>query len=303
MIRLSVIVIFFNMRREASRTLYSLCPQYQQDIDPEDYEVIAIDNGSTEPLDPGSVDAFGANFHYIRHETKSPSPVEAVNLGARVAKADNLLLCVDGARISTPGTLALTLSAIDAFAPRPTLIATLAWHLGPDVQDKSMNDGYGRDVEDQLLADIDWRNNGYDLFSISTLAPSSRDGWLLTPAESSLISLPRAHFQSLGGFDERFQSPGGGLATLDFFKRALALEELAYVMLLGEGTFHQFHGGVSTNVLPSPFARFSDEYLAIRGESYSRPSREPVYFGSVPEQCLPFLQLSVERARNRESER
>jgi hypothetical protein len=56
---LSVIVIFYNMRREAARTLLSLSTQYQQNLTADDYEVIAIDNGSTEPLDPKLLKVLG----------------------------------------------------------------------------------------------------------------------------------------------------------------------------------------------------------------------------------------------------
>ena len=59
--RLSIIVIFFDMRREASRTLYSLSDIYQRGISASDYEVIAIDNASSRPLTPSEVLGFGSN--------------------------------------------------------------------------------------------------------------------------------------------------------------------------------------------------------------------------------------------------
>ncbi len=50
-----VIVCFFDMRREARRTLFSLTDGYQRGIEVGSYEVIAIDNGSNEPLDETEV--------------------------------------------------------------------------------------------------------------------------------------------------------------------------------------------------------------------------------------------------------
>ena len=44
--KLSVVIAFFNMRREAARTLYSLTTDYQRDIGIDDYEVIVLDSGS-----------------------------------------------------------------------------------------------------------------------------------------------------------------------------------------------------------------------------------------------------------------
>ena len=43
---LSVVVVFYNMQREAARTLHSLSRAYQQGIDDLDYEVIVVENGS-----------------------------------------------------------------------------------------------------------------------------------------------------------------------------------------------------------------------------------------------------------------
>jgi len=107
----------------------------------------------------------------------------------------------------------------------------------------------------------------------------------------------RFDYEKLGGYDERFQSPGGGLVNLDFYKRACdKLDNL--IILLGEGTFHQIHGGVATNRLPEhhPYMNFHNEYVAIRGFDFARSYREPIYFGSVPDQSIPFLSYSAEVA-------
>ena len=103
--KLSVIVIFYNMRREAQRTLYSLTPDYQRDIDAEDYEVIAIDSNSPEPLSESDVTGFGSNFRYVNFKTKSPSPGPALNYGAKLAEGELVMSLIDGARILSPGVL------------------------------------------------------------------------------------------------------------------------------------------------------------------------------------------------------
>ena len=61
---LSIIVIFHNMCREAERTLHTLSAAYQTGVSDADYEVIAIDNGSSQPLNPAWVSEFGTNFAY-----------------------------------------------------------------------------------------------------------------------------------------------------------------------------------------------------------------------------------------------
>src|ERR687888_272545 len=83
---LSVIVIFHNMRREAARTLFALSSRYQRNINTDAYEIIAIDNGSTVPLDTEFVKSLGENFRYTYFNTECSSPCTALNYGAQIAK-------------------------------------------------------------------------------------------------------------------------------------------------------------------------------------------------------------------------
>ena len=70
-VRLTVVVNFYNMAREAPRTLHTLTPAYQR-VDGDTYEVIAIDNGSSDPLDPAMVASFGANFRQVAFTPEWP---------------------------------------------------------------------------------------------------------------------------------------------------------------------------------------------------------------------------------------
>lgn len=293
MTRLSVIVNFYNMRREGPRTLYSLCDAYQQGISSDDYEVIAVDNGSSEPLDETEVCALGPNFRYYFHQTGSPSPAEAMNTAVDMAKGHYVAGIVDGARMASPGLLAETLRALRLF--QTPAVCSLSWHLGPDVQNTSMRNGYDQRAEDDLLVSVDWRSNGYRLFEISTLAPSSSGGLLGgIPVEWSWFAMPRETYQAMDGFDTAFQRPGGGRMNHDFRNRALAQPGIAPVILLGEGVFHQFHGGVTTNVswFKSPIRRNRAEYRKIRGTDWSKDvpgAPEPHYFGRLPAVARRFL--------------
>jgi hypothetical protein len=49
-VKLSIIVVAYNMTREIPRTLQSLGKHYQLGCDQLDYEVLVIDNGSARPL-------------------------------------------------------------------------------------------------------------------------------------------------------------------------------------------------------------------------------------------------------------
>lgn len=288
---LSVIVIFHNMRREAKRTLLSLAPAHQRGVDAAEYEIIAIDNGSDQPLNPAEVTAAGPNIRYHFHDTASVSPVEAINLGAEMARGQYVAIIVDGARMASPGLVRSTLRAL-RLAEVP-FVCSLSWHLGPDVQNRSIEQGYDQTVEDALLDGISWPGDGYRLFEVSTLAQSSLPGFLGGfPSECSWLTLPRPLFDQLGGYDTGFQSPGGGLVNHDFVARAAARPETGFIVLLGEGVFHQIHGGVATNVKMSdhPIAGFQQEYETLRGAHYHRPDIENVvYYGTMPAAARRFL--------------
>jgi len=296
---LSIIVVFYNMKREAPRTLYSLSSQYQQKVVSSEYEVIVIDNGSIEHLSEDLVKSFGQNFRLIRRDA-SPSPAQAINAGVEIAKGNLIMICIDGARMLSPKVVYFTLMAFKAF--ENPVVATIAYHLGPKLQNISMTEGYNQDIEDKLLASVDWEGNGYSLFSISSFAGSSISGWFLPLGESNCLTISKSQFKGLNGFDENFVSSGGGLVNPDFYKRACEVAA-PLVVLLGEGTFHQFHGGVATNVPRDkhPGRIFHNEYRQLRGRDYTPPGQEPILFGKLPKESMPFLNYSVEKLNTREN--
>jgi hypothetical protein len=283
------------MQREAVRTLRSLSAAYQCDVDAADYEVIAIDNNSTFPLDKGAVEKIDTNFRYSVFKTEGVSPVEAVNAGVKMAESENIAVIVDGARMATPGLVSNTLRGLRAF--EDPFICALSWHLGPDVQCFSMQSGYNQASEDRLLDIIDWQNNGYKLFDISTIAPSSKPGFFGdVPRECSWFAMRKKTFESAGGFDPLFQTPGGGFVNHDFRNRVMAIQNICPVVMLGEGVFHQFHGGISTNVtakeLEETLEKFRQEYQDIRGIDYvCQNAPSAVYLGGMPVQAHRFVDM------------
>lgn len=290
-LRLSVVVVSYNMRRELPRTIRTLSPAMQEDLRPEDYEIIVIDNGSTQPCERIDFSGFDSNLRLLHMEHPNAAPARAVNIGIAAARSDFICVMIDGARMASPGLLAGALRAA-RLHPR-TVVATLGFHLGPEVQMASVHAGYTQEVEDRLLRDLGWEQDGYRLFDASVFAGSSAGGWFAPIAESNALFMSRELWAELGSFDERFVEPGGGLVNLDTYRRACALPDSELVVLLGEGTFHQVHGGVATNAAVSPWERFHDEYLRLRGEPFSAPRREPVLLGTVRKPVLASITHSA----------
>lgn len=279
-IKLSVVVITYNMQRELPRTILSLSPAMQRSIAASDYEVIVIDNGSSDTAYLDALNFADLQLSVIKMPKVGSSPCAAVNAGIHSAKGEMVAVMVDGARMASPGLLANALKA-SQLCQRP-IIATIAMHLGAEEQSTSVHHGYNQTVEDAMLATVDWQANGYQLFDMSVFAGSSGQGWFGPLAESSALFMPKNLWLELGGYDERFVCPGGGLANIDTYSRALELPDTQLIKLLGEGTFHQFHGGVATNALVHPFAQFNEEYFALRGRYFDRlPEQNPWYFGTL----------------------
>jgi len=284
---LSVVVVFHNMTREAPRTLHTLSRQYQRDIQDLDYEVIAIDSASTQPLDEGMVRPFGDHFRYEFFATTSVSPVDAMNRGVANASGEFVMVMIDGAHLLSPGVLSHSIRALRAF-DNP-FVATQPVHLGPGRQDQTVKAGYNQQEEDRLLASVDWKADGYELFRLTGSPSDSSLGWFGCLFESNCFSLRKQTFLDLGGFHPHFQSRGGGLANLDFFRHAVESPGIDYILLLGEASFHQMHGWA-----PYPLQQFHEEYAAIRGKPYDRPKRRPFYFGSIGKQAVPLSRVSAQ---------
>ncbi len=295
-LRLSVIVISFNMAREVPRTLFTLSPQLQRGLVAEDYEIILVDNGSTKPFDDAACAAIAPNIRIFNHDAKSISPVGAINRGLAEARGENVCVMIDGARMASPGLL---ICALDALQLSPeAVVGTLAFHLGREVQMKSVTTGYNQQVEDELLASAPRQEDGYRLFDISVLAGSSADGWFRLPLETNALFMSKRNWSALGGFEPGFQSAGGGLANHDMWLRAATAPGSQVILLAGEGTFHQFHGGVAANSSTPRFEEFHAEYKAIRGCAYERPTVPFRTFGAFQPVHYASLDASLRAMRH-----
>ncbi len=288
----SLVVVGYNMARELPRTIRSLSPPLQRGVAAGDYEVIVVDNGSSEPIDEAGMRRWRPDLRLIRIADAGPSPAPAANQGIAAARAELIGVFIDGARMASPGIVAGALAAARLY-PR-LVVGTLGFHLGPDLHGAAVRQGYDRAAEDARLAACGWEEDGYRLFDISVLGKSSSRGWFVLPTESNAVFMTRAQWDDLGGYDEGFVTPGGGLCNLDVWARACADPAAEVVMLLGEATFHQLHRAPD----PDRKARqlqVREEHQRLRGHPFQRPSRAPVLLGGLDHVPAETLRLSVER--------
>lgn len=284
--KLSVIVVCYDMNREIPRTLQSLTRDYQQGSPDLEYEVLVIDNGSPKPIDPDTIDSFGDNFHYHYLDNPPPSPAFALNYGAEKALGEILCFMIDGAHLLTPGVFSQALASFRAFDN--AIVLTRYFFLGPGDQNDSILEGYNKDEEDGLLAQIDWPQDGYRLFEIGSPLQGAvpKITWFNKMTESNCLFMLRSTFLDIGGADERFDIPGGGFLNLDMYKRAADQPDTQPVLLVGEGSFHQLHGGTTTNVTPAERDRqvnlYEEQYRELRGGPFVASDKHVHYLGHMP---------------------
>lgn len=286
-----MVVVAYDMGRELPRTLRSLGAHHQAGLDGIERELIVVDNGSPVPVDADELAREAAMAVRVeRLDPAPPSPARAANVGIGLARGELIGLIVDGARLASPGLLAGALAGAQ-LAERPVVTAP-GYHLGAVPHMRAAAAGYDQAVEDALLAASGWEDDGYRLFAHCTFGGSSSRGWFGPMGESSSLFLPRATWEELGGLDEAFALPGGGLVNHDLYRRACARPGVELVQLLGEGTFHQIHGGAATS-RRFGWDEMHDDYVARRGERYVPPPNRPIHLGRVPDGALGLLEHSV----------
>lgn len=294
---LSLVLVVYDMPDQAERTIQSLSVPYQRGVVAGDYEIVVVENESPNMLGAERAVAAGPNVRYFAHQDSVPTPVGAANFGGEQARGSMIGLMIDGARMVTPGVVSNILAA-RRLGP-DVVVAVPGFHIGSQRQQDAAEEGYDEAAEAELLAGIGWPANGYKLFDIGVFSGTSRSGYFRPVHESNCLSMPRELWFELGGLDPAFVSRGGGHVNLDFYRRVIDHPRSMPVILLGEGTFHQFHGGVTTGgtggeerqaIIDEAF----DEYERVRGQGFRQPTKRAVLFGAVPDEAAPFLKHAAE---------
>jgi len=290
-IEISIIVVCHDMSRQMRNTLFTLSPEYQRAGNEIPYEVIIVENASDNNLPADLIESLPANFKYFRREETSVSPVAAINFGLEQATGPWLGLMVDGAHMLSPGVLHF--ASKTRCMSEYSLVTVPVYHLGPQEQHESAADGYDEGRESELLDSIDWRHNGYALFDIASWCGANPRGFLAPIIESNCFFAPASAFNDIGGADSRFQLPGGGAINLHMLRKLGTLPGLEYFCLGGEGTFHQYHGGVTSNVSRSQLqAKFDAQLQEFWRGGYRHLERNPVIVGSFAPETIDRLRYS-----------
>ncbi|MCY3814629.1 MAG: glycosyltransferase [Gammaproteobacteria bacterium] len=273
---LSIVVAAYDMQREAPRTVLSLLPPLQRGVADVEYEIIVVDNGSPVPLDLG---------RHVRDGAKPPvrlvrisrceaqvSPTRCINAAAKETMGDWLMICIDGARLASSHLVRRTVEVLSRHPKAFTFVGSR--HLGAKPQMQSVQEGYDQGAEDELLRSVAWQTDLDELFRISVWANAHDQRERIRQNESNAFAMARSTWDALGGYDEGFTRPGGGLCNLELFERAVNRKPslgTLNVLLYGESTFHQVHGGAATS-LDGYFKQSQEEYTRVTGRTYARPS-------------------------------
>lgn len=295
--KVSVLVIVFDMPRQAMNTLYSLSAKYQQNIAAEDYEIIVVENRSAHTLDPDKIKNILPNSRYFLRDESGSSPVHAINFGFQQCQAPMIGLMIDGARMLSPRVLEYALMAqrMDVNA----MVAVPGYNLGPAEHQLAQQHQYDEPTEILQLEKIEWKINGYRLFDISSIGGANPTGIINPLLESNCIFASRTCFEKIGWADTEFTYPGGGSLNLHLFRSLGMLPETQhYFILPGEGSFHQLHGGVTTHAredreqLLKQFAQQINKRWGV----FSVLKREPILLGAITAHAQRFLSFSCREA-------
>ena len=295
--KLSIVVVAYKMPEQADKTLHSLSPSYQRGVDPDDYEILLVENHSDRLLGKQRAMLHAGNIRYFhRHETQR-SPVPAINFAVSKARGKHVAIMIDGARMVTPG---IVRQALEIFKISPhAAVSAPGYHLGDKLQQIAVNEGYNEETETLLLQSIAWPQDGYRLFDIAVLSGSCMGGFFQANYESNFIAMSMEKWRQLGGMDRRYNDFGGGNANLDLYKRLLESPGTPFYLLYGEGSFHQFHGGVTTGTLKEEreriYKQLDDQDITIRGDNRNPPNARPILYGEPHPGVFRFIRQSLDK--------
>lgn len=300
---LSILVIVHKMPRQALNTVYSLSPAHQKNISSE-YEIVVVENASSENISQKALFAISPGIRYFLREETSQSPAKAINFGLSKCRGSHVCLMIDGARMASPRIIEYANLALSASTH--CLVAIPGYNIGPQQHHLNIQSSYGENEEIALLEKSRWKENGYRLFDISSIGDANSNGFMNPLLESNCFFSSTENFQRIGGANIEFDLPGGGSLNLHMFRQLGMLPDIQYFLIPGEGTFHQFHGGITTS-------QAADREIVLESHRKQLHSywsggfhslrREPILIGSITSHAMRYLKYSSRKAHVRGNRR
>ena len=221
-IDLTVVVVFYNMRREAARTLRSPFARATNRVSR---------TSPTRSSRSRTARSRPEARRGVRPELRPRVPLRRHGRGGSavaLARAERgnqgrsrqQLRADDrrGAHVLTPSVVELGLKGLRDVRDRPSSRHS-SGTCGPGQQGDAMSDGYDQAYEDRLFGPH--RLAGCRAIDSSRSATSSAGATGSTACgRATACSCPRAQLEQVGGFDENFSMPGGGFANLDPLRTA-----------------------------------------------------------------------------------
>ncbi|MEM8571081.1 MAG: class I SAM-dependent methyltransferase [Pseudomonadota bacterium] len=297
---LSLIIAYYDIPDQIQRTLVSCSASYQG-CEETSIEVIIADNGSKKPFPEQLQSKFPVIKRVLRTDGR-PSPVFALNEAMQYATHNMIGVMIDGAHILSPGIFKCVEDVFKLF--ENPVINVPQYILGDVSQNLSSNtNAFNR--ESEVLSRLNWPEEGYRLFDHALYPGESPGRDYMGSIESNCLIAPKSIFERYGMFDERFDEPGGGFANLDLFSRLTHQPDTKYVLLPGEGTFHQNHGGTTTQKSPQErdqlVREYRKKYKKISGSELIFNPRSPLMYGNVKKAFMhvPTISHEFRTAKNK----
>lgn len=298
--KLSIVIVLFDMPSQALNTLYSLGCDYQRNVQAEDFEVIVVENRSANTLPESQVRELPPNFRYFLRDEAGISPAAAVNFGLQQCSGEMLGLFIDGARMITPGVLELVMAARRMYDD--PMVCVPAYHLGGEKM-RAIADPVRRLASERvLLENMQWKERGYRLFTDASWSEGNKNGYFQPMMEVNALFVRRERMLEIGGAEEAFDLAGGGSINLHIYRRLAMMPKHIPIVLPGEGNFHQFHQGVTTSSSADrneKIASFREQLNELWGGHWKAVTREHVLLGSIGAEAQDMLEASCLRGIHR----
>ena len=277
---ISFVIVYYDIPRQIERTLQSCSPAYQGMTEGE-IEVVLIDNGSPTPLPDDLQQRFPHVRQILRIEDE-PSPVAALNAGIEAARHDMIALMIDGAHMLSPGVAANARDIWRSF-DNP-VISVPQYYLGRESQNLTRQpDPFAAEAE--ALTALGWPEDGYRLFDHAVFPGEDYHRTYIEAIESNCLITTRQVLAACGGYDPRYDEAGGGFANLEIFSRLIHDPDNTYLVLPGEGSFHQDHSGTTTQRSPEDrtrlVAQYRETHEAVTGSPAILNARNPFLYGTT----------------------